>query len=702
MIDLSGSWRVHIAEGDLHQRFVEFGFRDDRWPVADVPGHWRRIDGFEEADGPVLYRRTFGGPRLAPGRRRFLVLDGVFYFGDVWLDETYLGATEGYFMPHAFEITQTAQAQTEHTLAVEVACPRQEDPTAKRLITGVFSHWDTMDPEWNPGGLWRPVRLVDTGPARIARLRCRCTEATEARGRLVVDVTIDAGAVEAGPLPAVLTATLRGPGVDVAFTRDVALAAGDNHISWPIDVEHPPRWWPRRLGDQPLCDLEISVTVGGEPSDTCSTRTGFREVRLDRWVFHVNGERMFTMGANHPPTRMALADVSPDEFQRDVDLAIDANLDMLRIHAHVTRPEFYAAADERGLLLWQDFPLQWGYARGLRKSAVRQARAMVDQLGHHPSIALWCAHNEPLTVAVQPGDDISPGVMARLASSMFLPTWNKDVLDRSLTRALSKADGTRPVDRASGIMPGPFTGGTDSHLYFGWYHGEMGALASALRRWPRQARFVTEFGAQAVPDHADFCAPDRWPDLDWEHLFRHHALQHRVFARFVPPDEYATFDDWRTATQEYQAALLQLQCEDLRRLKYRPTGGFLQFCFADAHDAVTWSVLDARRAPKLGFAALRDACRPVLPMLEPRNGHIHVASERREPLPAAVVTVTGGGRSWRFEGDIAADATTFVGRVDLPDAVEFVLVTLEHELCGTVANRYGRLVLDGARKERWA
>ena len=46
----------------------------------------------------------------------------------------------------------------------------------------------------------------------------------------------------------------------------------------------------------------------------------------------------------------------------------DANLDLVRVHAHVARPELYDAADELGLLVWQDLPLQWGYARGVRTS----------------------------------------------------------------------------------------------------------------------------------------------------------------------------------------------------------------------------------------------------------------------------------------------------------------------------------------------
>ena len=52
------------------------------------------------------------------------------------------------------------------------------------------------------------------------------------------------------------------------------------------------------------------------------------------------------------------------------------------------------------MLLWQDLPLQWGYARSVRKQAVRQARKAVEILGHHPSVAIWCGHNEPLAIDV--------------------------------------------------------------------------------------------------------------------------------------------------------------------------------------------------------------------------------------------------------------------------------------------------------------
>ncbi len=701
---LTGPWRAHRSDGDLARAFAEPGFDDSGWVSIDVPSHWRSSPAFATDDGPLLYRRRFHADRPGAGGRAFLTFDGLFYFGDAWLDGDYLGATEGYFSPQTFEVTEhLGRDADEHVVAVEVACPPQADRRRKRLLTGVFSHWDAIDPAWNPGGIWRPVGLTETGPVRIARVRVLCAEASESRGRLQLDVTLDAGE---GPSPAGPTAAARlvarvtGPtgSVLVDAVRPVDLAAGDNQLRWTLTVDDPPRWWPWRLGDERnLCDVELTIELDGVPSHTVRRRTAFREVRLDRWRWSVNGEPLYVMGSNQGPNRIALAAATREELRHDVGLAVRANLDLLRIHAHVSRPELYEAADEAGLLLWQDFPLQWGYARGLRRQASRQAREMTDLLGHHPSIVLWCAHNEPVRTAggVHPGRTTIRRAAA--FASHLLPNENKLILDRSVSRALRRADGTRPVDPHSGVLPGVGSAGTDSHLYFGWYHGSLDGLAPALRIVPRLARFVSEFGAQAVPGQAAFARPERWPDLDWEALAEHHCLQRSVFDRHVPPAHYDTFDAWRDATQEYQAALIQMQVEDLRRIAGRPGGGFCHFSFADAQPAITWSVLDHLRTPKTGFAALRDACRTVLPMLDPRTGALHVANAGRHDLTGAVLHVDDGrGRVRRFTGDAPASCVVYVGRIDAPAANGHrptgVDLTLDHPDTGPVVNRYDRVL----------
>lgn len=688
-LDLSGTWQAAPADDDLRREFHAADFDDRAWEGIEVPGHWRSHPAFSEQDGPVLHRRRFDAdlpdPEDPAASRGWLVLDGVFYEGDVWMDAAYVGATEGYFFHHTFEVTDLLSERTEHDLAVEVTCARPGDLTAKRNLTGVFQHWDCFDPAWNPGGIWRPVRLERTGPVRIRRLQVVCTEATPVRAVLECHAVLDAA--EAG------TAELRTTvGAGLEHVAEHALAAGENQVEWVVRIDDPELWWPWALGEQPLQDVVIEVrpTTGpgaaadAPPSHRLTRRVGLRSVELDDWVLHVNGERMFVKGSNQGPTRMALGEATPEQLAADVHLAKEAGLDLLRLHAHISRPELYDAADEAGLLLWQDLPLQWGYARGVRKQAVRQARKAVEAVGHHASVAIWCGHNEPMAVDVTPDAFADRGRLGRLAVrgalAQQLPTWNKTVLDGSIARALRKTDGSRPVVPHSGVLPHlPLLDGTDSHLYFGWYHGDERDLTRFAAALPRLVRWVSEFGAQAVPESADFCHPEQWPDLDWEHLQEHHSLQKLFFDQRVPPADYATFDQWRTATQRYQADLVKHHVEALRRLKYRPTGGFCHFAFADGHPAVTWSVLDHERRPKAGHAALVAACQPVIVVLERPPAEVqpgehleldvHVISDRRAPIDHAGTSVraswSGGDELFEWSGTVPADACERVGTVRL-------------------------------------
>ena len=615
----------------------------------------------------------------------------------MWLDGSYVGDTEGYFFPHTFEVTDALRRRSEHLLAVEVACPRPTDRAAKRLLTGVFQHWDCLDPDWNPGGIWRPVSVTETGPVRISRLVTLCPEATDERAVLSFRATLDA----AEPT----TVVLRSAVGDADNVMEHPLAAGENQVTWTVTVERPRLWWPHALGSQSLEPVVVEVEDRtGAVSDSRRFRTGLRQVSMAKWIMQVNGERLFLKGSNQGPTRMALGEATAEDMARDVQLAKETGLDLLRVHAHVSRRELYEAADEAGVLVWQDMPLQWGYARGVRKQAVRQAAEAVQLLGHHPSVVLWCGHNEPMAIDLEPGVPFSrPKTAVRMAVAQQLPSWNKTVLDHSIKRALEQADPTRPVIPHSGVLPHPGSGGTDTHVYFGWYHGTERQLPAWLAAWPRLARFVSEFGAQAVPSSDAFMEPERWPDLDWDRLWRTHALQRFAFDRYVPPADYPTYEAWRDATQAYQATVIKHHIETLRRLKYRPTGGFCQFCFADGHPAVTWSVLDDRRVPKAGLGALRDACRPVIVVADrPDETYapgdaialdVHVVNDLRKPVRGQVraeLRWPTGGHVWRWEGDVPEDGCVRVGTVQavVPDVPGALSLTLALTGEAAYANRY--------------
>jgi beta-mannosidase len=695
-MDLSGTWRAAVADDDLRRTAIGLDFDDDGWEPVPVPGHWRSVPAFSDTDGPLLYRTRFELDPGPAGARHWVVLDGVFYQADVFLDGAYLGDPEGYFAPHAFEISALSRLAREHVLAVEVTCAAQPDGKAKRSLTGAFQRSNLVDPGWNPGGLWRPVWVERTGPVRISRMRVLCRDAEPARANLSVRAELDSDEART----ARVRTTVAGR-VEREFEQ--SLAKGANTVEWTFGVDNPDLWWPRALGDQPLVDLDVTVTVDDEPSHARTVRTGLRQVSMHRWVLTVNGERLYLKGANLGPTRMALADATPEDLRRDVVLAADAGLDLLRVHAHVTRPEVYDAADELGLLLWQDLPLQWGYARSVGRQAARQAAQAVDLLGHHPAIAIWCGHDAPITMDGAPRDRRS---RLRFVAGQELPSWNRSILDARIKRTLERSDGTRPVIAHSGVAPHPpQLDGTDSHLYFGWHYGEERDLVGFASVWPRMIRFVSEFGAQAVPTSASFMDPEKWPYLDWEGLEARHTLQLDRLDERVPVVEHTTFESWRDATQRYQADLLRHQVEALRRLKYRPAGGFCMFHLADAHPAVSCAVLDHDRAAKRGYDALAEACRPVIVIAErapamvlPGDAmalDVHVVSDRRVAVPDAVVSAVlswpGGSHGWRWEGEIPSDSCVRVGTIQLvvPDVAGPLVLDLD--LVGddaAASNRY--------------
>jgi beta-mannosidase len=670
-VDLAGTWRARESDDEVRRDATDGTLDEAGWLDIAVPGHWRSHPALATSDGPVLYRRRFAASRPAEQRRRWITFEGLFYQADVWLDGAYLGDPEGYFFPHTFDITEQCAQAEEHVVVVELACTPEQGTTGRRNITGLFQRSEAVDRDWNPGGLWRSVRVHESGPVRIHRLRVLCRDADDTRAHLRLHARLDAASARS----VVLRTSCDG---EVVGETEHMLAERTNEIDWALDVAAPRLWWPRALGPQALTEIAVEVVVDGDTSDSAVRRTGLREIAWSNWIASVNGERIFLKGANILPTRPGLADAEPAAVRRDVELAVEAGLDALRVQAHIAPDALYDAADELGVLLLQDFPLQWGYSRHIRHRAVRQAREAVDSLGHHPSIVQWCAHDEPVADARQLEGDSAGRRIARLARQQ-LPSWNKSVLDRWVKRAFEKADPTRPTVAHGGVLPHlPQLDGTDSHMWLGWHRGDMAELAERARALPRLVRFVSEFGAQSVPAGAEgYVDTSRWPELDWSSLADHHGLEADVMRERHPTEEYASFNAWRTATQRYQAELLRHHVETLRRLKYRPTGGFCFSWLADPGPMISASVLDHERVPKEAWRTVVEACRPVVVVSDPLPAvvnvrqllslDVHVVNDLREPVDAIVAVTAswrGGHRQWGFRGTVSADACERVGSLE--------------------------------------
>lgn len=575
----------------------------DRLTPATVPGHWH-LSGLPDHDGRVWYAHTFETAAQAAEEAAFLRFEGVDYEARVWLNDAYLGSHTGYF--EAFEFQVDAQLRPgSNTLWVQVNAPREAAgtvwPDRKTLIKGIFAHHDCRPGAWHPrfgqdgntGGIWGAVALEWRPRTHLSGMHAvthLVGEPGEAPSSATVVVTAElAGPGDAG-LPDAVLELWDPEGVRVASAAAVAhgrvLHAG-------LSLDSPRLWWSWEHGEQPLYTLVLRA--GG---DALHQTLAFRSVVQagDTWL--LNGKRLFLRGTNIIPAQY-LAEYSAALIDTDVRLMREAGLNIVRVHAHVNREAFYAACDRAGLMVWQDFALQWSYdpSPTFAAEACRQIRAMVTQLRAHPSIVAWCCHNEPA------GQELT--------------------LDPLLAQAVLAEDASRIVRTHSDFS---------EHPYPGWYEGQRQTFA-ALPGAP----LITEFGAQALPDPealAEMLEPEAlWPP-DWTRWAYHDFQYEQTFwiAEVAPGASLAEFV---RASQHYQAELLHDAIDHYRRARFAPITGVFQFMFVDGWPSITWSVLDHRRRPKLGYHVLKTVMAPLyLSLRLPTRRH-----RAGTPLPLDLVLI---------------------------------------------------------------
>ena len=544
----------------------------------------------------MRFTRTFTAPDRDAAERVFLVFRGVDYFADVTLNGQHLGRHAGYFQPFEFEITDLVRTG-ENQLQVDVDCPKEEPgavwPDHKWLIKGILSHWDARPGSWDPasgqeqnsGGIWGDVYLETRPAAFVTNVRAASTltpqeasdslfdEANEQTSGLqaIVRVELDVDSTQAGLFP------LRVALDDHAVELTIPVQRGRTHHVAVLHVADPRLWWPWDIGEPYLYTLAVELGDADQGDSRWTTQFGIRQLTLDphsgEWT--VNGRRFFVRGTNVIPT-LWLGEYDAAMIGRDIDLLKAAHINGVRVCVHINRDEFYSACDRAGIIVWQDFALQWAYTTDPRftQEAVRQVQEMVQHLYNHPCIALWCTQNE---------------------SSFH----NKMILNPVLAQAAAQCDSSRYVRATS-----EFT----EHAYPGWYGGDPRDYI-ALPGAP----ILTEFGAQALPSAAEvrqMRGGEQWPP-DWKGL-AYHDFQYDQTFHVADIDLGASLEEFVMNSQRYQAELLKFAIERYRRHKYTRVGSLFQFMFMDCWPSITWSVLSYDRVPKLGYHTLQQVYQPIL------------------------------------------------------------------------------------------
>ncbi len=253
------------------------------------------------------------------------------------------------------------------------------------------------------------------------------------------------------------------------------------------------------------------------------------------------------------------------------------------MHAHVNSKEYYDECDRQGILIWQDFALQWTYddSPEFTANASFQIKDMVKLLYNHPSIAFWCCHNEP-------GEQIK-------------------TLDPILKKSVLSIDDSRIVRLASNY---------EEHPYDGWYWGNKEHFAARP-----MGPLVTEFGAQALPElkslkkfipQKDINHPDR-------DSWAYHNFQYEQTFNIAEVDKGKNIKEFINNSQKYQSELLRTAVDFYRRGKNKDITGIFQFMFIDCWPSITWSVIDYYVEKKSGYFALQKAFQPLYVLLSVRQ-----------------------------------------------------------------------------------
>ncbi len=603
------------------------------WESVSMPGRPARFAG---ADA-VAYRLTFADPRSTAAQRALLEFQGLYGHARVWLNGELLGSHREYFVPARFEFEPAA----ENELVVE--CHRPADG-----FGGVYETDHVRDALAVPG-IWWGIHLRLRPPAFLRDLVVN-PRLTDDGGAIDVAVSVDA----AEPVAEPVTLSLRPEGFrgGGAMEREqVAAGAGERiTVTRTLALREPSLWWPRNHGDQhryvvraKFRDHEITTTTALRTVDF-GTDDGLR----------VNGERVRARGVNLLPSDDLLAD-----FER-VD---EAGFTLARLHAHVAPPELYDAADEAGVLVWQDCPLS-GDVRVDPERGRAVARTLASTVDHHPSVALFGVHDDPET----PFDARMGG--GRMDRLRFRRRVGGETDARPTAEGIAHA---LPADRPVFPVCGqPGIGPDAAHLYPGWTFGDADAVDWLCATVPELTRVVTEFGAGSLT--ASGAEPA--------------GLDRGVHDTVVGSADTA-------ASQVTQARILKRVAETLRLQGADVLAGF---CLRDTDAGGGMGVLGVDGEAKPAFDALATSLRPVVPVLceVPAPGS-RVEVRLLNDAPAQVE----GTVRWSFDGleaggseagdavSVAAPAFDSVGagEVAVPADATAVELTLE---TGTTAvvNRY--------------
>ncbi|CAM3311872.1 glycoside hydrolase family 2 protein [Kibdelosporangium persicum] len=604
------------------------------------------------------YSTSFAVDPPAPGERVDLVFDGLDTVSTIGLNGVVVGKTANMHRAFRFDVREILR-DGDNDLTVDFHSALAHAEQVERELgwrDRAYPHpfnmvrkmacgfgWD-WGPDLQTAGIWKPVRLERWRVARLAGVRPLVTVQPDGTGHVTVHVDLEwADAADDVALVAIVDGR----------TEQVHVSGQQASAEVTILVPDARLWWPAGHGEQPLYSLDISLTVNGNEIDGVSRRIGFRTITVDTepddlgtpFTVVVNDRPIFVKGANWIPDDHFLTRITRDRLARRVDQAAGANMNLLRVWGGgiYETEDFYDVCDERGMLVWQDFPFAcaaYPEEEPLRGEVAAEARENVARLTSHPSLALWNGNNENLWGYAD------WGWPEQLAGR----TWGLWYYTDLFPRIVAELDPTRFYSPGSPYSPAPHHPNDENH---GTRHDwEVWNRLDYTAYRDHIPRFCAEFGFQGPPTwttlteavHDEPLSPTSPGFLAHQKAEDGNGKLLRGMAGHLAVP--LAFADWHWATQLNQARAVTFGIEHFRSWWPR-TAGAVVWQLNDCWPVTSWSAVDSGERAKPLWFALRQAFAPRLLTFQPRSGSL------------VLVAVNDHGSPW--EQELVLERQTFTG-----------------------------------------
>ena len=489
------------------------------WWKAPVPeARPARVPGIlQEAlpryHGVAWYWCEFTMPESPyPGGRCLLRFHAVDYLAEVWLNDVRVGGHEGGETPFTLDVTDAVAAGARNRLAVRVLNPTAdpidgialaETPHRNKAPAGI-----TPGGSYNSGGITEPVEALWTPAVRVDDVFVRADWKT---GRVHAQITAvnTTGSPVRGQFQSVVTSTDGGEPAATVWAEH-ELPPGATLVALELDVPQHRLW---QLDDPRLYRLTTRLSLA-DAADVHEnvTRFGFRELRVDKGYFCLNGKRIFLKSShtgNHCPIGAVLPpSTAPDLLRKDLLYMKSAGFNTIRFIAGVAHPYQLDLCDEIGLMVYEENLASWLLADSPKMAERFDAslREMVLRDRNHPSVVIFGLVNEMGNGPMSQHAAASLGLLRSLDDSRLVlqqsGRWDGQYNVGSVSNpggaTWEYMWGVESPDYTGTARGGPFggyfEGAGDAHVYPGTPHTPE--IEAGIRNLGRDSKpvFLSEYG----------------------------------------------------------------------------------------------------------------------------------------------------------------------------------------------------------------